>query len=172
MAGGSVTATVTTQTSCPWTATPNVSWLGISTGSSGAGAAVITLTFADNYDAPREGIAMVRWPTPTAGQNIRVAQAGCLYAVSRGAFSFTSGAGTGTFNVIQQSEPNTCGGPTQDRCVWTAQSDVPWVTITSAMPRSGDNPVAFTVAANDGAAERVGRIAVRDKVVVITQAGR
>ena len=172
MPGGSVTATVTTQTSCPWTATPNVSWLGISTGSSGAGSAVITLTFADNYDAPREGIAMVRWPTPTAGQNIRVAQAGCLYAVSRGAFSFTSGAGTGTFNVIQQSEPNTCGGPTQDRCVWTAQSDVPWVTITSAMPRSGDNPVAFTVAANDGAAERVGRIAVRDKVVVITQAGR
>jgi hypothetical protein len=40
------------------------------------------------------------------------------------------------------------------------------------MPRSGDNPVAFTVATNDGAASRVGRIAVRDKVVVITQAGR
>jgi len=121
---------------------------------------------------PREGIVMVRWPTPTAGLNIRVAQAGCLYAVSRSAFSYTASAGSGTFDVIQQSVPNTCGGPTQDRCVWTAVSDVSWITITSSMPRSGDNPVAFTVATNDGAASRVGRIAVRDKVVVITQAGR
>jgi len=115
---------------------------------------------------------MVRWPTPTAGQNIRVAQAGCLYAVSRSAFSFTSSGGAGSFDVIQQSDPNTCGGATQDRCVWTAQSDVPWITITGSMPRSGDNPVAFTVATNDGSASRVGTITVRDKVVVITQAGR
>jgi hypothetical protein len=172
MPGGSVTATLTTQASCPWTAAPDASWLNVPSGPSGTGSAVITITFPDNYDAPRQGIVMVRWPTPTAGQNIRVAQAGCLYAVSRGAFSFTSSGGLGTFDVIQQSEPNTCGGATQDRCVWTAQSDVPWVTITSSMPRSGDNPVAFTVATNDGSASRVGRITVRDKVVVITQAGR
>jgi hypothetical protein len=155
-----------------WTVTPNASWLSIPSGSSGTGSGAITITFLENYDAPREGIVMVRWPTPTAGQNIRVAQAGCLYAVSRTAFSFTASAGSGTFDVIQQSEPNTCGGATQDRCVWTAVSDVSWITITSTMPRSGDNPVAFTVATNDGAASRVGRIAVRDKVVVITQAGR
>jgi hypothetical protein len=67
--------------------------------------------------------------------------------------------------------PNTCGGATQDRCLWTAVSDVPWITITSSMPRTGDNPVAFTVAANTGAA-RTGRITVRDRVVSITQAGQ
>jgi hypothetical protein len=133
---------------------------------------MITLAFSENYDAPRDGIAMVRWPTPSAGQNVRVAQAGCLYAVSRNTFNFTSSAASGTFDVIQQSQPNTCGGATQDRCVWSAISDVPWVIITGSMPRSGDNPVAFTVAANDAAASRVGRITVRDKVVVITQAGR
>ena len=38
------------------------------------------------------------------------------------------------------------------------------------MPRSGDNPVAFTVSANTGAA-RTGRIIVRDKVVTIAQSG-
>ena len=130
------------------------------------------MTFSDNYDAPREGIIMVRWPTPTAGQNIRVAQAGCLYAVSRSAFSIASSGGSSSFEVYQESEPNTCGGPLQDRCVWTAQPDVPWITITSSMPRSGDNRVSFTVATNDGSASRVGRITVRDKVVVITQAGR
>ena len=172
MPGGSVTATVTTQASCPWTATPDASWLNVPSGPSGSGSAAITITFSDNYDAPRQGIVMVRWPTPTAGQNIRVAQAGCSYAVSGSAFTFASSGGSGTFDVIQQSDPNTCGGATQDRCVWTAQSDVPWITITSSMPRSGDNPVSFMVAMNDGTASRVGRITVRDKVVVITQAGR
>ena len=172
MPGGSLAATMTTQATCSWTVSTNVSWLGIPGGGSGAGPGIITITYADNYDAPRDGVVMVRWPTATAGQNIRVAQAGCRYAVSRNTFSVVAGGGPGTFDVIQQSDPATCGGATQDRCMWTAVSDVPWVTVTSSMPRVGDNPVAFTVASNDGAAARVGKITVRDQVVVITQAGR
>jgi hypothetical protein len=172
MPGGSVTANVTAPAGCSWTVAPNASWLTVPSGSWGTGSAVITIAYSENYDAPRDGIVMVRWPTPTAGQNIRVAQAGCLYPVSRSSFSFAAAAASGTFDVIQQSQPNTCGGATQDRCVWTAVSDVPWITVTSSMPRAGDNPVNFTVAANDGTAARVGRIMVRDKTVVITQAGR
>jgi hypothetical protein len=172
MAGGTLTTTITTQTSCPWTAVPNVPWLSVPTGASGSGSASISINYSDNYDAPREGILMVRWPTPTAGQNVRVAQAGCRYAVSQSAFSFSGAGGTGSFNVIQQSDPTECGGATQDRCVWTAQSQAPWITITSSMPRSGDNPVAFSVAPNDSASSRAGTIVVRDKVVTITQAGK
>jgi hypothetical protein len=171
MASGTLTARLTTQDSCPWTSTPNVSWLNVPSGTSGSGSATISISYTDNYDAPREGIVMVRWPTPTAGQNLRVAQAGCHYAVSQSAFSFTAAGGTGTFSVIQQSDPTDCGGATQDRCVWAAQSQVPWITITSSMPRSGDNPVAFSVESN-GAAPRTGTIVVRDNVVTITQAGR
>lgn len=163
---------VTTQATCSWTVTANASWLGIPSGGSGTGPGAITITYSDNYDAPREGVVMVRWPTPTAGQNVRVTQAGCRYAVTRDTFNIVAAGGAGTFDVIQQSDPNTCGGATQDRCVWTAVSDAPWVTITSSMPRSGDNPVAFTVAPNDSAAVRVGKITVRDKTVVISQAGR
>ena len=137
---------VTTQATCSWTVTANTSWLGIPSGGSGTGAGAITITYSDNYDAPREGVVMVRWPTPTAGQNIRVTQAGCRYAVTRDTFTIVAAGGAGTFDVIQQSDPTTCGGATQDRCVWTAVSDAPWVTVTSSMPRSGDNPVAFTVA--------------------------
>ena len=170
MPGGTLVASVTTQESCPWSATPDASWLNV--GSSGVGSGAITIAFPDNYDAPRRGQVLVRWPTPTAGQNIRVAQAGCTYGVSRAAFTFTASAGSGTFDVLQQSDPITCGGATQDRCIWTAQSDVPWITITTPMPRAGDNPVSFTVASNDGAAARVGTIRVRDKTVVVTQAGR
>jgi hypothetical protein len=172
MAGGTVTTAITTQASCPWTAIPNVPWLSVPSGTSGNGSVSISITYSDNYDAPREGILMVRWPTPTAGQNVRVAQAGCRYAVSQSAFSFTSPGGTGSFNVIQQSDPTECGGATQDRCVWTAQSQVPWITITSSMPRSGDNPVAFSVTPNDSTSPRAGTIVVRDKVVTIAQAGK
>jgi hypothetical protein len=106
------------------------------------------------------------------GQNVRIAQAGCRYAVSKTAIGFAAVGGAGTFDVIQQSDPTECGGATQDQCVWSATADVPWITITSSMPRSGDNPVAFTVIANAGADARVGTISVRDKVVLITQGGK
>jgi hypothetical protein len=172
MPAGTLSATITTQASCPWTAASDSQWLAVASSASGNGAAVISMRYSDNYDAPRSGIVMVRWPTPTAGQNIHVAQAGCTYAVSRSDISMGAAGGVATFDVIQQSVPNTCGGATQDRCVWTAQADVPWITITSSMPRSGDNPVAFAVTAHDGTTPRVGRITVRDKTVVVTQSGR
>ena len=40
--------------------------------------------------------------------------------------------------------PNSCGGALQDRCVWTARSNVSWITVTSSMPQQGDHPVSFT----------------------------
>ena len=172
MPGGSVTATVTTQPFCPWSVTSNASWLDVSSAGSSSGTGAVTFTFSDNYDAPRDGIVMIRWPTPTAGQNIHVAQAGCRYSVTRSAFSFAAAGGTGTFDVFQESDPNTCGGATQDRCVWTARSDVSWISVSTSMPRSGDNPVTFLVANNDGTPARTGTITVRDKAVTITQAGR
>lgn len=172
MPAGTVAATITTQASCPWTATPNVSWLTLPGGESGSGSAVVTIAYSENYNAPRDGIVMIRWPTPTAGQNVRIAQAGCTYGVSRTDFSFAAAGGSGTFDVLQQSIPTVCGGATQDRCIWAAQSNVPWIVITSSMPRSGDNPVSFTVSANDAAQPRTGQITVKDRVVTITQAGR
>ena len=172
MPAGTLSATITTQASCSWTAASDSQWLAVASSASGNGSAVITIRHSDNYDAPRSGVVMVRWPTPTEGQNIHVSQAGCTYAVSRSDISMGAAGGTATFDVIQQSVPNTCGGATQDRCVWTAQSDAVWITITSSMPRSGDNPVSFNVSANDGTSPRVGRITVRDKVVIVTQAGR
>lgn len=160
--------TLTTDAACPWTAASTSSWLGVSQGG-GSGSATIDLSVGDNYDAPRNGVVEIRWPTATAGQNVHVAQAGCVYAVSQGTFTFPAPGGTASFDVLQQSIPIACGGALQDRCVWSAAADVPWITITSSMPRAGDNPVAFTVAANTSGATRTGRITVRDRVVLITQ---
>lgn len=172
MDGGTLTATITTRQNCPWSAVADGSWLVVPDGASRSGPGTIAIAYSDNYDAPRQGLILVRWPTPTAGQNIRVAQAGCLYGVTRTDFSFAAAGGTGTFDVLQQSEPIVCGGATQDRCLWTARSDAPWITITTSMPRTGDDRVAFVVAPNDGATARTGRITVRDKVIAVTQSGR
>lgn len=170
MGGATVTATVSTSGGCGWTVASDSSWLTVGGGGSRTGPGTIAMSFGDNYDAPRNGIVQVRWPTPSLGQNIRVAQAGCRYGVSRDAIAIAAAGGSGSFDVLQQSDPITCGGALQDRCVWSAVADVPWITITSSMPRSGDNPVAFTVAANAGTAARSGRITVRDKIVTVTQA--
>jgi hypothetical protein len=167
---GQLMSTITTQPGCPWTASPDVSWITLTNGQSGSGSGAISFNVLDNWDPPRLGIVMVRWPTPTQGQNLRISQAGCYYAVSNDAFSFTSAGGTATFDVLQISEPNTCGGPLQNACLWTAQSDASWITVTTSMPRRGDERVSFSVAPNGGAA-RTGTIVVRDKVVRITQAG-
>jgi hypothetical protein len=170
MSGGSLTATLSAMPNCQWTVTTSASWLTLPTGQSGKGSGVITIRYSDNYDAPREGIVKVRWPSPTQGQNIRVAQAGCIYGVSTTAISVGAAGGPGTFDVLQQSQPTTCGGAMQDRCIWTAQSRASWIVITSSMPHAGDGPVRFNVAPNPGPATRVGSIAVRNKVVTITQA--
>ena len=144
----------------------------MTSGASGAGTGVVTVNVPANYDAPRTGTVLVRWPTPTLGQNVRIAQAGCRYAVSKTAITVPAVGGSNAFDVIQQSDPTECGGAPQDRCVWSAVADVPWITITSGVPRAGDNPVSFTVAANPSTDGRVGTITVRDKVVQITQRGK
>ncbi len=170
MPAGSVSARVTTAAGCSWTANPDASWLKVSR-TSGTGSADLTITFSENYNAPRDGKVLVRWSAPTLGQNLLIDQAGCHYGVSKTSISIGAAGGSGTFDVLQESEPMICGGPLQDACVWSAKPSVSWITITSSMPRQGDNPVAFTVAPNGTGAARTGTITVRDKVVTISQAG-
>lgn len=171
MAEGTLTTEVTTGPGCTWTATSNAGWLTITSGRSGSGSGRITFRYTSNYLAPRTALVLVRWPSPTQGQNVRVNQAGCRYGVSQPTSSFPAAGGNGSFDVVQQSDPIECGGATQDRCVWSAVSRVPWITITSSMPRTGDDRVRFTVAPNPTGSARTGTITVADQTVQITQGG-
>jgi hypothetical protein len=166
-----MTATVPTQASCTWTATTTASWIDIIEGQSGTGPGVVSFQVSDNWDPPRQGIVEVRWPTVTAGQNLSVLQAGCYYAVSTNNINLPVGGGVGHFDVIQQSDPNTCGGLQQNACLWTAVSNASWITITTSMPKVGDDRVNFTVAPNNTGVSRSGTITVRDKTVTVIQAG-
>jgi Viral BACON domain/Putative binding domain, N-terminal len=167
-----MSATITTQQGCPWTAAAGASWITVTTGPSASGSGLISFRVGDNWDAPRHGVVEIRWPTVTAGQNLQIQQAGCTYAVSTNAISIAAAGGPGRFDVFQESDPNTCGGPLQNGCMWIAQPDVPWITVTTPMPQVGDNSVTFSVAPNDGIEARTGRISVRNRTVVIMQAGK
>ncbi len=171
MGEGTQTTEVTTGPGCTWTATSDAGWLTITSGRSGSGSGRITFRYTSNYLAPRTGVVRVRWPSPTEGQNVRVNQAGCRYGVSQPTTGFTAAGGNGSFDVVQQSDPTECGGATQDRCVWSAVSRVPWITITTSMPRTGDDRVRFTVAPNTTGGARTGTIAIADKTIQITQGG-
>jgi hypothetical protein len=170
-AGYELVTTVITDAACPWTAAPDASWISLSGPVSRVGPGDVRFRISDNYDAPRLGVIKLRWDTPTAGQNVQVAQAGCRYSVSTTAINAAAAGGTFTFDVYQQSDPYECGGPLQNGCVWTAKSDSPWLAITSSMPRTGDDRVSFSVAPNSGGA-RSGVITVRDKIVMVNQAPR
>jgi hypothetical protein len=168
---GELTSLVTTQDGCSWEATSGVPWITITRGASGTGSGIVGFSGSDNYDRPRTGVVMIRWPTPTEGQNVQVQQAGCIYGVSPGSFSFGAAGGSASFDLLQQSEPQSCGGALQDRCVWTAVSNAAWITVTTSMPRTGDSRVAFTAAPFTGTGTRTGTITVSDQVVQITQTG-
>lgn len=162
---------VTTQAGCSWVATSDTAWIAMNGAASASGPGDIRFRIGDNYAAPRLGVLKVRWDTPTAGQNVQVSQAGCRYAVSTTGVNAPAGGGSFTVDVYQQSDPLECGGPLQDRCVWSATVSAAWITVTTAMPQSGDGRFSFTVAPNT-AGPRSAEITVRDKSVVVVQAGR
>ncbi len=165
-----LSASLETQDACPWTISPNASWISMESAATGTGTASIRLSVSPNYEAPRQGVVEVRWPTPTAGQNLHVLQAGCLYGVSPSTLTIGPDGGTLRFDVYQQTDPVSCGGPLQDACVWTAVPDVSWLVVVTAMPSKGDGRVTLTVDRNTGAS-RTATVRVLDRAVFVTQGG-
>ena len=163
------TVAVTTASGCGWTAAPAASWLTVLSGQSGLGPGTIVFNFTDNYEAARQANVEVRWPTPTAGQNVRVFQEGCTYYTGVATILVAAAGGTYNFDVFASPTNPACGGPLQDVCVWSAVSSASWVTVTTSMPTNGDQRVYFSVAINGTGKERTATITVRDKTVTIRQ---
>ena len=165
------TIAVTTSAGCGWTSSAGASWIRIGSGLSGTGPGAITYTLGSNFDAARQANIEVRWPAPTAGQNVRVAQAGCYYGVSRDSFDVPAAGGDVSIDVYASSTDWMCDGPLQDRCSWTAVSASTWVTVLSSMPRWGFDRFTIRVAANGTGSKRSTTIAVGTATVTIRQAG-
>jgi hypothetical protein len=161
--------TVSTGAGCPWTSSTPASWITVVSGAAGSGPGTITIALGDNFDAARQANIEVRWPTPTAGQNVQVLQAGCLYGVSSNTIDAAAAGGDYFFDVVSQSTDTSCGGPLQNGCMWTAVSGASWVTVLSSMPKYGDDRVLIRVAANGTGSTRTTTIVVRDRTVTIRQ---
>ena len=85
----------------------------------------------------------------------------CGYTLNPTSQSFTSSGGSGSFTV-STSSPN---------CSWIADSDSPWITVTSGTSGTGNGSVSYSVAANQTTSPRTGTINVGGQIFTVTQAG-
>lgn len=89
-----------------------------------------------------------------------------------------------TYTVVPAGTPMAGGGgnvlvrvTTDSSCTWTFQGNEPWITVgpdadsTGPAPGKGNGTVVLTVAANQGAARRVGTATIATRTVTVDQAG-
>ena len=153
-AGGAASpVSVSTAGGCAWTATPDVSWLSITSGASGSGNGMVKITVAANTGAARTGTVTVATETITVNQ-----AAPCSFAVSPTSASSGAAGGAGTPITVA----------TTSGCAWTASSGVNWISIASGASGTGSGTVTYSVQTNTGAA-RMGTLTVAGQTVTISQ---
>jgi hypothetical protein len=156
---------VVTEAGCKWTIRSTENWMTVTGGESREGPARVLFSTGEfTADATRRAPIEVRWPTPTAGQNIWVTQEGCRYGMNETPQTFGPAGGSGRTDVVTQPVSIDC----MQGCPWTAVSTVPWIRITSGHG-PGENPVLFVVDPNPGPGTRTGEIVVQTRRLVITQ---
>jgi uncharacterized protein (TIGR03437 family) len=88
----------------------------------------------------------------------------CQYLLTPAAQTFTARGGNGSLSVLAASG-----------CAWTAVSNAPWLTLTSAASGAGPGRVNYSVPAHTGAQQRSAIISVGGSVgsqsFTVTQAG-
>lgn len=165
--GGAAEIQLTTQGGCTWTARSGAGWLQLLSNGSGAGSA--TLRIRVDYhlgEETRRAPLEVRWPTPTAGQNVWVEQEGCRYGLSEKSVNVPASGGPGKVLVLGDPVTTSCSLG----CPWSAESCVPWITITSGATGSGDDLVRYNVAANTTGEQRTGTIRIQGMTYTVVQA--
>jgi len=152
--GGFGMLSVTAPAECNWMAVSSVSWIVISSGSTGAGNGSVSYTVTANTAAqPRTGSVAVGSQVFTISQPA----ASCDVKLSSTGTSVPASGGSGSFSITTS-------------CSWTATSSVQWITLSGASG-AGDGSVGYSVAANPSPEARTGAIMVDGQKFTITQAG-
>ena len=84
----------------------------------------------------------------------------CTYTLSSTSKTFKASGGSSSVSVT-----------TGSGCVWQAQSNASWITITSGANYSGSHTVTYTVAANSASTSRTGTMTIAGKTFTVKQAG-
>src|SRR4030095_5745385 len=155
MIGQTSALSVTTGTSCTWTAVSNVGWITV-TSATGSGIGQVNYTVAANST----GVTRIGTMT-VAGQTVTFTQSGtgCGATVTPTSVTVPSIGQTSALSVTSGTS-----------CSWTAVSNVAWITVTSATG-SGIGQVNYTVAANSTGVDRTGTMTVAGQTITFTQTG-
>jgi hypothetical protein len=175
--GGRGTVNITAPTGCAWTASVATTQVSLSA-TSGTGSARLEYTVQKTSrrysDTDRYAIA-VRWPTPTAGQNVWLTQLPICNillvnpsdpaprpAVER--ITIPASGATTHLWVLADSAFS---------CPWTANAEAAWIGLNNAGAiNRGDGGITFTVAPNDTGRERFTHIAVGETFLTVIQPAR
>ncbi|MHB8111695.1 MAG: Lcl domain-containing protein, partial [Syntrophorhabdaceae bacterium] len=111
-------------------------------------------TIGGKIDSYSKTLSHSVWPV-RSGQS-----ALCTYTLSSTGIAYGPQTGTGSFIVT----------PSADTCTRIATSNASWITVTSVASGTGTGTVAYSLAANTGAA-RAGTITAGGRTFTITQAG-
>ena len=140
-----------------WTAATSDSWITIVDGS-GTGNGTVNFIVRDNPDERfRIGTITVAQRAFTVRQE-GFGQSGCAYALTPTFQTFSGGGGAGNTTVV-----------TTEECIWSATSNVNWITITSDNGGLGAGSLSFTVLVNNTGASRKGTINISGTTFSVKQ---
>ena len=151
----SSTFSVAAPSGCSWSATKNVSWITITSGSSSGSGTVYYTVEANPTTSQRSGTITIE------GQAFTVTQSGlsCSYSLSPTSRAHGSGSDSGSFSVTASSG-----------CSWSATENATWITLTSGSS-SGNGTVLYSITANTNPSQRSDTINVQGQTFTVTQLG-
>jgi hypothetical protein len=156
---------IVTQTGCPWTSATDEPWITLAAGTSGSGDGTVAFSApALTADQTRRGAIKIRWPTPTAGQNVWVTHEGCRYGMIA-TLDVPAAAGRFQVNVVTQPLSSSC----PIGCSWTVVSKAAWIRAVYGSPNAGDNPFTIEIDVNTSGLDRTGTIVVADRTLTVYQ---
>ena len=162
--------------------TPAAGWITLRSPMSGVGSTIIRYDVATNptinANSFRAAPLMVRWDTPTAGQNVWIRQMpSCsILPIDLRDDDFH------LIGLLTATAPAS-GGPSSFEtlvdlpfsCPWSARSLDDWITVTfPAFPafQRGDSGVHFVLEPNTTGVQRIGQIQLAEKILTIIQSAQ
>src|SRR6185436_7756924 len=156
-AGGTGSITVTTTSTCPWTAVSSAAFVTVTSGASGTGSGTVNFSVAvNNSTTPRSATITVVDQVFT----VNLAGAPCAFSILPTSQGFTASGGTGSVAVTAQPG-----------CMWTAVSNNGFITVTSGAAGSGNGTVNYSVASKGDIGSRMGTITIAGNTFTVTQSG-
>jgi hypothetical protein len=150
--GGATPITVTTVSTCQWTATSNVTWISVAPAGTRAGNGSVGVNVAANTGSARTGTITVAGRTSTVSQ-----AAGCEYQLSPSDQTVSAGGGSGAIEVTAPAG-----------CAWTSRSNAAWISVQSGVTGTGSGRVEYRVEPNSGGS-RTGSISIANQTFTVTQ---